>query len=71
MIVGKHAVRRYKKRIGKKNASRKRIVRDIQKQVMNHAINRYTINDSGQYRIETPKFIAVCHKNTIITILDK
>ena len=71
MVIEKHAVRRYKKRIGKKHASRKRIERDINNQIENHAIHRYTVNDSGQYRIETPKFVAVCHKNTVITIMDK
>lgn len=71
MIIGKHAVRRYKKRIGKKHASRKRIEKEIKSQIERYTIHRYTVNSSGQYRIETPKFVAVCYKNTVITIMDK
>lgn len=69
MKIGKHAVRRYKQRIGKRTSSRERIIKDIQKQIENFELDRSYNQATGQYRIRTPKFTAVCEKGMIVTIL--
>lgn len=64
-----HAIRRYKKRVGKKSASRKRIAEIIKDEVRNNASNVSYNQKTGQTRIYTQKFTAVVYKNNIITIL--
>lgn len=71
MVVGRHAIRRYRMRIGKKNASGKRVREHIKKEIKQNCINKYTINRYGDYHIETPAFIARCRGNRVVTILDK
>lgn len=69
MIIKQHAIRRYRKRAGARRMSKERVVRDIQQQIKHHAKSRKYNKDTGQYRVVTPKFIAVCERNTVITIL--
>lgn len=69
MYVTKHAVKRYKQRVGKKSASHKRIVRTIQSQVKNANLGQSHEYYGGKYCIYTDKFIAGCIHNTVCTIL--
>lgn len=69
MKIGVHAVRRYKKRIGCRTASKKRICHLINKEIEKNTIRRKYNKETGQYRIETPKFTAVCDKGKVVTIL--
>jgi hypothetical protein len=69
MKIGKHAIRRYKKRIGKRTATRERIEKDIKKHIETSTIKKVYYKETGQYRIWTPKFIAVCEKGMVVTIL--
>ena len=69
MKVGMHAVRRYKKRIGCRTASRKRICQLINREIERNMIRKTYNKTTGQYRIETSKFVAVCEKGMVITIL--
>jgi len=69
MKIGKHAVRRYKSRIGCRTASRKRICNLINKEIENNTIRKQSFKHTGQYRIHTKKFTAVCEKGMVVTIL--
>lgn len=69
MKVGKHAIRRYKQRIGRRTASKERIIKDIKNQIENHCMKKIYNHLTGQYRVETPKFVAVCEKGMVVTIL--
>lgn len=67
MNICTHAIRRYKKRLGSKSASKARIVSKIQKELQTG--KRYFNRKNNHLYIETPRFTAVCYKNTVITIL--
>jgi hypothetical protein len=69
MKVGVHAVRRYKQRIGLRTASKKRICTLINKEIEKNTVRKVYNQLTGQYRIETSKFIAVCEKGMVVTIL--
>jgi pyruvate-formate lyase len=69
MNIKQHAVRRYKKRIGDRTASKKRIISKINKEIEKNTFKKEKISIDGHYRIYTPHFVAVCKKNTVITIL--
>lgn len=69
MKIGKHAVRRYKSRIGGRTSSKKRICTQIKKEIERNTVRKIYNDLTGQYRIETTRFVAVCDKGTVITIL--
>jgi hypothetical protein len=69
MKIGVHAVRRYKQRIGCRTASRKRICSLINKEIEKNTVRKIYNKLTGQYRIETSKFIAVCEKGMVVTII--
>lgn len=69
MKIGQHAIRRYKSRIGGRTASRKRIESIIKKEIENNLKRRTYNPKTGQYRLETGKFIAVCERGMVLTIL--
>lgn len=69
MKIGVHAVRRYKRRIGCRTASKKRICDLINKEIEKNTVRKIYNKVTGQYRIETSKFIAVCEKGMVVTIL--
>jgi hypothetical protein len=69
MKIGVHAVRRYKKRIGCRTASKKRICDLINKEIERNTVRKMYNKMTGQYRITTSKFIAVCEKGMVVTIL--
>jgi hypothetical protein len=68
VIIKKHAIRRYKKRIGLRNASKKRIENKIRSEIKNNRIRTVQFDDPATYRIDTKTFSAVCVKRTIVTI---
>ena len=67
MRVCTHAVRRYKRRLGGRTASKQRIVKKIQNAIHSHAKRRYV--KGNHLYVETPTFTAVCYKGMVITIL--
>lgn len=69
MNIRQHAVRRYKRRIGDRTASRERIIRKINREIEKNTVKKSFNENTGQYRIYTTQFVAVCKKNTVITIL--
>lgn len=69
MKIGRHAIRRYKSRIGGRTSSKQRIEKDIKNQIKNHCMKKIYNHATGQYRVVTPKFIAVCEKGMVVTIL--
>jgi hypothetical protein len=70
MIVSKHAIRRYKLRIGRKNASGNKIRQRIKNMINNHAIRSFKQID-GCWCIETKEFIAKVKNNVVITIIGR
>jgi hypothetical protein len=69
MRIGVHAVRRYKRRIGCRTASKRRICDLINKEIGKNTVRKIHNKATGQYRIETSKFVAVCEKGMVITII--
>lgn len=69
MKVGQHAVRRYKSRIGNRTASKQRICTLINKEIQRNTLRKVHNKITGQYRIETTKFVAVCERGMVVTIL--
>lgn len=69
MKIGTHAIRRYKKRIGCRTASKKRICSLINKEIEKNTIRKDYNKITGQYRIQTASFIAVCERGMVVTIL--
>ena len=80
ITVSDHAVKRYKMRIGKKNANKKRIIQTIRKEVLYHRKNPRRVRLSKeldsrgkpkfQY-ITCDQFIAVIGNNKVVTLYGK
>jgi hypothetical protein len=68
MRVCKHAVKRYKQRVGNRTSSREKIVKLIKSEIEKHTVNRWKTRTNHVY-IETTKFVAVCYHDMVITIL--
>ncbi len=68
MLVTNHAIRRYKQRIGRRTASKRRIftqiIKDLERDVQDHL----NLPTSKHYILVTSKYKAVCYKNRVITI---
>lgn len=75
MVVTDHAVKRYRKRIGKvKRRSPQKIREHIRSQIKDHCLHSYkvySVDRRGAYHIVTPTFTARCQGNTVITILER
>ena len=69
MKIGIHAIRRYKTRIGYRTASKKRICSLINKEIEKNTVRKVYNNVTGQYKIETLKFVAICERGMVVTIL--
>ncbi|MBD3107490.1 hypothetical protein IEO70_03855 [Bacillus sp. AGMB 02131] len=71
MLITEHAIHRYKQRIGKKTAARKRIVasinHDLKKDVWFRK-NPKKEHVNGTYILVTSKYQAVCIKGHVVTI---
>jgi hypothetical protein len=68
MRVCKHAVKRYKQRVGNRTSSRDKVISLINKEIENRTMNRWKTKSNHVY-IETTKFVAVCYHDMVITIL--
>ena len=71
MIITEHAIHRYKQRIGKRTAARKRIIARINHDLKNDVWFRKTSHkedETGAYILVTSKFQAVCIKGHVVTI---
>lgn len=80
ITVSDHAVKRYKQRIGKKNANRKRVIQTIRKDVIYHMKNPRHVRHSkeldmrGKPRFQyvtCDRYIAVLGQNTVVTLYNK
>ena len=71
MFITEHAIHRYKQRIGRKTASRKRIVARINHDLKKDVWFRKTPKKehvNGTYILVTSKYQAVCIKGHVVTI---
>lgn len=68
MTITDHALRRYKQRIGKRTASRKRIVTQINRDLTRDVIYRKPSRVKDHYILVTSKYQAVCYKSRVVTI---
>lgn len=79
MRVSDHAVRRYKKRIGKKTASRQNVINEITRCVRKawrtgqykYSEEKYSNGYSKFVLINCGSFIAIGSKNAIITVYER
>ena len=71
MTITEHAIRRYKQRIGKRTAARKRIIARINRDLKNDVWIRKASHKEdvdGAYILVTSKYQAVCIKSHVVTI---
>lgn len=68
MYIWDHAVRRYKLRIGKRTASKKRIIAQIKRDLKHDVQKKKPSKVKEHYILVTSKYQAVCYKNQVITI---
>jgi hypothetical protein len=69
VTINDHAIRRYKKRFGKKRASKRKIIALINKDLRDNVIGKRNCSSPGYYILKTPNYNAVCFKNRVITIM--
>ena len=70
MTITEHAINRYKKRIGRKTASRKRIIAQINSDLKKDVQYRRPSKKEGHYILVTSKYQAVCYKSRVLTITE-
>lgn len=70
MTITEHAINRYKKRIGRKTASRKRIIAQINSDLKKDVQFRKPSKKEGHYILVTSKYQAVCCKSRVVTITE-
>lgn len=68
MLIRDHAIRSYKKRLGRKTASKKRIIAQINRDLKNDVKERRSSHVPGHYILITSKYQAVCYKKEVFTI---
>ena len=71
MIITEHAIHRYKQRIGRRTASKKRILALINHDLKSDVLFRKTPKKehvNGTYILVTSKYQAVCIKGHVVTI---
>lgn len=68
MTITDHAIRRYKKRMRKRTAARKRVIAEINRDLQRDVQYSKPSYVEGHYILFTSKFRAVCYKNRVITI---
>lgn len=68
MTITGHAIRRYKQRIGKRTASKKRIVTQINRDLSRDVQHRRPSKVKDHYILVTSKYQAVCYKSRVVTI---
>lgn len=68
MTITAHAIRRYKQRIGKRTASRRRIISQINRDLHSGVVKRKRSKVKDHYILVTSKYQAVCYRSRVITI---
>ncbi|EKS8357614.1 hypothetical protein QC455_001551 [Bacillus cereus] len=68
MIITEHAVRRYKQRVGKRTASKKRVVMQINRDLARDVKYRKPSKVKNHYILVTSRYQAVCYKSRVVTI---
>lgn len=68
MLIRDHAIKKYKKRIGKRTASKSRIISAINHDIKHDLKERKPSNEYGCHTLITSKFQAICKGNTVLTI---
>lgn len=68
MTITTHAIRRYKQRIGRRTASRRRIVTQINRDLQRDVQYRKQSKIKDHYILVTSKYQAVCYKSKVVTI---
>lgn len=68
MTITTHAIRRYKQRIGKRTASRRRIITQINRDLQRDVQYRKPSKIKNHYILVTSKYQAVCYKSRVLTI---
>ena len=71
MLITEHAIHGYKQRIGKRTASKKRIIARINRDLKNDVWFRKASHKEdvdGAYILVTSKYQAVCIKSHVVTI---
>lgn len=68
MYIWDHAVRRYKQRVGKRTASKRRVRNQIKHDLKVDVVTRKPSKVKGHYIVVTSKYQAVCYKNQVVTI---
>jgi hypothetical protein len=69
VTINDHAIRRYKKRFGKKRLSKRKVIALINKDLRDDVIGTRKCSSPGYYIMKTSKYNAVCYKNRVITIM--
>lgn len=69
MTITDHALRRYKQRIGRRTASKKRIIAQINRDLKKDVRCRKPSRVKGQYILVTSKYQAICYKSRVVTII--
>lgn len=68
MLITDHAIRRYKQRVGKRTASKRRIFTRINKDLEQDVQERRPSKVPNCYILITSKYKAVCHGKKVLTI---
>lgn len=68
MTITTHAIRRYKQRVGKRTASRRRIIAQINRDLQRDVQYRKPSKIKDHYIIVTSRYQAVCFKSRVVTI---
>lgn len=69
MLITDHAIKRYKRRIGKKHSSKKNIYRQINRDLERDVQHKRNSSIKDYYILTTSRYQAVCYRNRVITIL--
>ncbi|AFQ30367.1 hypothetical protein P4493_10095 [Bacillus thuringiensis] len=68
MTITEHAVRRYKQRVGKRTASKKRVVMQINRDLARDVKYKKKSKVKDHYILVTSRYQAVCYKHRVVTI---
>lgn len=69
MTITEHAYRRYKRRLGRRTASKKRIITQINRDLARDVLYRKPSKIKNHYILVTSKYQAVCCRSRVVTIM--
>jgi len=69
-IIKDHAIRRYKRRIGYKTSSKKKVVKSINNALNKDLLERRPSYIEGYHILVTSKFQAVVYRNKVVTVTE-